>query len=126
MEKYEEFDKKFKFGVSGKMLSLMLPSEFPTLEIKETDSLLLDEFILYLKKGERTDEEVESIIQGFDNNQAGMEEWEAETLNEERQKRMFWRNGGKEGDGRSQKTLVEKIKDLENQRIFFNFDLPFA
>ena len=104
----------------------MLPAEYLNSGIQETDSLLLDDFINFLKQGEKSDKEVKEIVENFDRNKNILEEWENETLKNERENRLFWKLEGRKSEGEKDSDILKKINQLENKRISYNFHLPLG
>lgn len=126
LNKFEEYDKEFVFGVSGKMVSMMLPEESSESGVEDTESLLIDQFVELLKKGGRSESDILIILENFDRNSSVLKEWELEALSQERQNRLQVDLGIKKGKDQEQKSLLKEIKDLEKKRSQYGFQLPFA
>lgn len=126
LNKFEKYDKEFVFGVSGKMVSMMLPEESSESGVEDTESLLIDQFVELLKKGGRSESDILIILENFDRNSSVLKEWELEALSQERQNRLQVDLGIKKGKDQEQKSLLKEIKDLEKKRSQYGFQLPFA
>lgn len=126
LTRFEEYDKEFIFGVSGKMMSFMVPDVFFQSNIQETDSLLIDQFVDLLKKGGRGESEILAILENFHKNSSILKEWELETLKQQRQDRLQIDLGIKKGQDQDKISLIGNIKALERKRGNYDFYLPFA
>lgn len=106
------------------MISNIAPGEFSKSQFKDTDSLLLDDFLSILKKGGKSDKELEEAINSFDRNQGVLEEWESEVLKKEREDRVFWGVEGKQD--KEETSIFRKIKKAEEKRKMYSYSLPFG